>query len=215
MTSPASASAIPQLAARGAVGFAGLAFLSMLAVHAAQPGLEIGTSMISQYSVGEPMGWLMNLSFGSFAAASLALLVALTGVTKSTLGRIGLFFLMLAAIGTASGGLFNMDPVTTDQSQMSFSGQMHGLAFMVGVPGELLAVLLLSLALRKKPGWNGTLLLALAAVVWISLAVMAYSLINWMSAGAQGPSIFGWPNRSFMIGYALWMIAAAWPLARR
>src|SRR5262245_13529771 len=215
MASPASGSSLSQLAARAAAGFAGLAIASLLAVHVAQPGLAIGTSMISQYSVGAPVGWLMNLSFVSFAAASLSLLVALVGTAKTILGRIGLFFLLLAAAGTACGGVFNMDPVATDQSHMTFSGQMHGLAFMVGVPGELLAVLLLSLALRGQDGWNGTLLLALAALVWISLIVMAYALITWMSAGADGPSIFGWPNRSFMIGYALWMIAAAWPLARR
>jgi hypothetical protein len=106
-----------------------------------------------------------------------------------------------------------MDPATADQSQMSFSGQMHGMAFMIGVPGELLAVLLLSFALRRPP-WNGVALLAVAAIVWISLVVMAVNLIGWMQAGAAGPAFFGFPNRTVMIGYAVWLIIAAWPLAR-
>ena len=216
MASPrASISAIPQFAARGAAAFAALAILLLASLHVLQPDLAPATSMISQYSIGHPHGWVMNACFASFAVASLFLLVALTGQATSILGRVGLFFLLAAAVGSACGGLFNMDPTTTQQSEMSFSGQMHGLAFMIGVPGELLAVLLLSLALRRQAPWKGAPLLVIAAVVWISLVIMAVSLISWMQAGATGPAIFGWPNRGFMIAYAVWMILAAWPLAQR
>ena len=212
-SSPASASAIPQLAARVSIALAALAILSLAVLHILQPELAPATSMISQYAIGEPQGWLMNLCFASFAAGSLCLLVALAGQATSILGRIGLFCLLMAAVGLTFGALFNMDPATADQSQMSFSGQMHGFAFMIGVPGELLTVLLLSLALRRPP-WNGMALLVVAAVVWISLVVMAVNLIGWMQAGATGPAIFGIPNRTFMIGYAVWLIIAALPLAR-
>lgn len=213
MTS-ASAASIPQLAARGATAFAMLAIVLLVALLFIQPGLNAGESMISQYAVGEPLGWLMNLCFASFALASVCLFVALAGQVRSILGRIGLFFLLAAAFGLACGALFNMDPATTQQAEMSFSGQMHGLAFMVGVPGELLTVLLLSFALRGAAPWKGMPLLILAAIVWISLVVMAVNLIGWMQAGATGPAYFGWPNRSFMIAYAVWVIVAAWPLAQ-
>ncbi|MDP3738069.1 MAG: DUF998 domain-containing protein [Hyphomonadaceae bacterium] len=209
-----SASSISQLAARAAAAFAILAIFLLAALHVAQPGLGAGDSMISQYAVGEPLGWLMNLSFASFALASVCLFVALAGQVKSILGRIGLFFLLAAVFGLACGALFNMDPATTQQSEMSFSGQMHGLAFMIGVPGELLTVLLLSLALRGAAPWKGMPLLIVAAIVWISLVVMAVNLIGWMQAGANGPAYFGWPNRAFMIAYAVWAIVAAWPLAQ-
>ena len=53
------------------------------------------------------------------------------------------------------------------------------------------------------------------ALVWISSIVMGVSLMTWMQAGATGPAIFGVPNRTFMISYALWIIVAAWPLMRR
>jgi hypothetical protein len=209
----AHVSPLSQLAARAAVGLAALAILSLATLHVLQPGLDPGASMISQYAIGEPQGWLMNLCFGAFAAGSLSLLIALAGQARSILGRIGLFFLLMAAVGLSCGALFNMDPATADQSQMSFSGQMHGMAFMVGVPGELLAVALLSLALNRPP-WNGMALLGGAAIVWISLIVMAVNLIGWMQAGATGPAFFGIPNRTFMIAYAVWLIIAAWPLTR-
>jgi Protein of unknown function (DUF998) len=211
--SPAPISALPQLAARAVIGLAALAALLLAALHALQPGLDPAASMISQYAVGEPQGWLMNLCFAAFAAASLALLVALAGQTRSILGRVGLLCLLMAAIGLSFGALFNMDPATADQSQMSFSGQMHGFAFMIGVPGELLTVLVLSIALRHRP-WSAAALFAVAALVWISVIVMAVTLMGWMQAGATGPAIFGIPNRTFMIAYAVWLIIAAWPLAQ-
>jgi len=210
----ASVASISQLAARGAAAFAIMAIAFLVALHIVQPGLAVGENMISQYAVGEPMGWLMNLSFASFALASVCLLGALAVQVKSILGRIGLFFLLAAAFGLACGALFNMDPATTQQAEMSFSGQMHGLAFMIGVPGELLAVLLLSLALRAAAPWKDAPLLILTAIVWISLVLMAVNLIGWMQAGATGAAYFGWPNRTFMIAYAVWVIIAAWPLAR-
>jgi hypothetical protein len=110
--------------------------------------------------------------------------------------------------------MFSMD-ATTDPAEMTFSGRMHGVAFMLGVPSELLSTLIVSLALRSQPLWKGSPLLILTALVWISLIVMGVSMMTWMQAGATGPAIFGIPNRAFMISYALWIIVAAWPLMRR
>lgn len=206
-----SAPGIPRAAARGSIIFAFTAILSLIALHILHPDLDPTTSMISQYATMSN-GWLMNLSFAAFAVGSLFLLIALALQSRSVISWMGLFCLLLAAVGLTFGALFNMDPVAADPSDMSFSGQMHGLAFMIGVPGELLAVLFLSFALRRAP-WNGKALIAIAAFVWVSLIVMTVNLVGWMQAGATGPAIFGIPNRTFMIGYAVWLIVAAWPVA--
>lgn len=202
---------ISAIAARIAVGLAVLALLSLATLHVVQRDLPLGTSMISQYAIGR-QGWLMNLCFASFSAASLALLVTLVDI-KTVPARIGLILLFLTAIGLSFGAMFNMD-ATADPARMTFSGRMHGVAFMLGVPSELFSVLVVSLVLRGDPLWKGSPLLVLAALVWISVIVMAVSLITWMKAGATGPAIFGVPNRTFMISYALWIILAAWPLMR-
>jgi hypothetical protein len=211
---PASGLSRPfaRVAARLGVASAAIAILALAALHLLQPELDPAASMISQYAIG-PHGWLMNLSFAGFASGSFFLLLALAGQPKSMLRWLGLVCLLLAGIGLTFGALFNMDPATDDPSRMSFAGRMHGLAFMIGVPGELLTVLLLSIAFFRAP-WNGKALAALAVVVWISLIAMAVNLIGWMQAGATGPAYFGIPNRTFMLGYALWLIAVAWPIAR-
>ena len=71
---------------------------------------------------------------------------------------------------------------------------MHGVAFMLGVPSELISTLVVSLALRDQALGKGSPLLILAALVWISLIVMGVSLMAWMQAGATGPAVFGIPT---------------------
>ena len=124
--------------------------------------------MISEYAIGRH-GYLMTLSFAASAISSVSLFAALLRSPYSALGRVGLGFLMLAAMGPAIGGAFAMDPTTTNQEAMSYSGKMHGVGFMIGVPGELLAVLCLSLALRRQPTWAAVPLLTIALVAWASL----------------------------------------------
>jgi hypothetical protein len=104
-----------------------------------------------------------------------------------------------------------MDPAGTPCDRVSFSGKMHGVAFLVGVPCQLLAVLLLSLGPSRLP------LLMLTALVWLSLVVVI-AIMLMVGAGKpsnpNGPERFlGWPNRLFMISYGVWLMVAAWPIA--
>ena len=55
--------------------------------------------------------------------------------------------LLIAAVGLVMAARFPMDPVSTPPAQMSHAGRMHGVAFLLGVPSMVLAVLVLSLAL--------------------------------------------------------------------
>ncbi|WNG60065.1 DUF998 domain-containing protein [Archangium gephyra] len=197
--------AMTSQSARIAVVAAAVALLALLLLHVLRPDLAPASHMISEYAIG-PYGFVMGVSFGAFALSSLALLVALVGSARGWLGRLGLVCLFLTAIGLALGGAFPMDPATPDPAAMSFSGRMHGVGFMVGVPGELLAVLLVSLALRREAPWSGTWLLPWAAAVWLSLVVMVPLLMQMR--------YFGIPNRTFMMAYGIWVILAARPLTR-
>jgi hypothetical protein len=203
------------IAARGAIGAAGLALLALGALHILRPDLDPSRQMISEYAIGR-FGWLMTVCFALFAAASGSLFVALMGNTPTLIGRIGLIFLLVAATGLAMGAAFRTDPISTAHDAMTFSGRMHGRSFMIGVPGVLFATLLLSLALRTHKTWADDLpLLSLTAIIWLSLAVMAVAIVITMKhLGVDVSSIVGWTNRLFMACYALWVIVAAWPMAR-
>lgn len=182
---------------------AGLAIATLLALHWLRPELSPAAHMISEYGVG-PHAWVMGVCFGSYAVASATLLLALAGTVRGVLAGLGLFFLLIASVGLAIGGMYPVDPTTNDPALMSHSGQMHGVGFMLGVPAELLSVLLLSLALRKHRLWSASVLLTAAAAVWVSLLVMVPLLMR--------QQWFGWPNRTFMLAFAAWILVCARPL---
>ena len=204
------------LAARAAIGAAALALIALAALHILKPDIHPSRTMISQYALGRH-GWVMALCFAAFGADSGCLFVALIAHVPSLLGRIGLALLAAAAIGLAMAARFPMDAVSTPRERMSFTGRMHGVAFMIGVPCQILAVLLLSLALGNHPAHASLPLMVLTAVVWLSLAAMIAVMVivgPGKPPNPRGPERFlGFPNRLFMVAYGVWLMVVAWPMA--
>jgi hypothetical protein len=202
------------MASRMGIGAAALAIGALAALHVLKPEISPSRNMISQYALGRH-GWVMAVCFAAYAAASACVFAALLEHAPSLLGGIGLVFLLIAAIGLAMASRFPMDPVSTPRERISFSGRMHGISFLTGVPAQVLAVLLLSLALgRSHPGLP---LFVLAAILWLSLAAVITIMVM-VGPGKQpdpnGPERFlGVPNRLFMVAYGVWLIVAAWPLS--
>lgn len=211
--SPALVTESSQIAARSTIAAAAVAVTALAVLHLVRRDLDPGWHVISEYAVGAH-GWIMALCFAAFAVASASLFVALIGHVPTLTGRIGLAFLLAAAIGPGLATFFPMDPIATAAGAGTFSGKMHGVSFMIGVPGQIVAVLLLSLALRAQPAWSGAPLLLIGAVIWISLAVMIAAMMLSMKSGMVGPGILGWANRLLMVAYAGWVAVTAWPLAR-
>jgi len=197
------------------IGAAALAIGALAALHVLRPDIPPSRTMISQYALGRH-GWVMALCFGAFAAASACVLAALVQYPLSLLGRIGLAFLLVAAIGLAMASRFPMDAVSTPRERRSFSGRMHAVSFVMGVPAQILAVLLLSLGLGSSRAQLP--LFGLAATVWLSLAA-TITIMVMVGPGKQpdpnGPERFlGLPNRLFMVAYGAWLIVVVWPMAR-
>jgi hypothetical protein len=206
------------LAARAAIAAAVFAIIALAALHVLKPNVHPSRNMISQYALGRH-GWVMALFFAAFGVASACLFAALVAKAPTMVGRIGLVFLLAAAIGLGMAARFPMDPVSTPPAQRSFSGKMHGVAFLIGVPCQIFAVLLLSVVLGGQPSHSALPLLVLTAVVWLSLAMMIAIMLRvgpGKPPNPSGPERFvGWPNRLFMVAYGVWLIVVAWPIASR
>jgi len=203
------------LVARAAIGSAALALMVLAVVHVLKRDLDPSRTMISRYALG-PYGWLMALCFASWAAASALLFVALATHASSSLDRVGQSLLLATSVGLAMAARFPMDPVGTPRREMSFSGKMHGIAFLVGVPALVLAASILSLSLARHGSHAAMPLLLLTATIWLSLIPMI--AIGAMVGPDHGPNpqvprLFGWVNRLLMVGYSLWLIVVAWPMA--
>jgi len=203
-------------AARATIVAAAVSLLALFALHVLKPDLHPSRTMISRYALG-PYGWMMALCFAAFGLASGSLAVAMVPHARALGGRIGIALLLTAAVGLVMAARFPMDPVNTPRAQMSHSGRMHGVAFLLGVPSMVLAVLVLSFALRGQLASAGWLLMTVTAVIWISLIAMIAIMLKVgpeRPPDPNGPERFvGLPNRSLMLAYAVWLMVAAWPVA--
>lgn len=212
----APVSLMSQTSAR--IAFAGglVSLLLLAALHVLKPNLDPSWHVVSEYALGD-YGWIMALCFLSLAIGCASLFVALLSHVGTVGGRIGLAFLLAAAVGLIMAAMYPMDPITVAPKDASTSGRMHGVAGMIGIPSLVIAAVVLSYTLRTKPLWApvSAPLLALGHLNWISLVLMFGLLAIAMKQGTAGlGGLMGWANRLLMIAYAGWVMIAAWPLAR-
>jgi hypothetical protein len=166
----------------------------LVVLHIVRADLDPSWHMISEYAIG-PTGWLMTAAFFSLGAALLALATALAPRARGWQAATGIVLLTIGGIGAVMGGLFPMGPVGTPMEQATRHGMLHGVSFMLGVPGTVLGMTFLSAHLWRRPGWGAGrgLLLATIGLVWLTLIVFAASMLTLMSKGASGPEfLVGW-----------------------
>lgn len=119
--------------------------------------------------------------------------------------------LAAASVGAAMGGIFPMDPALTPPEQYSLSGKLHGVAFMLGGPGVLLAAAFVSLALRRKEAWKGARnrLTWSAALIWAVHIVFTVALVKLMSGDSSVEHSMGWLNRALVASWLVWAVTLA------
>jgi hypothetical protein len=208
-STPVSPAAVAKAvrAATTALVLAGSFVALLLLLHAVRADLEPAWHMVSEYSVG-PWGWLMQAAFLALAGSFFALLFALRPHLRGALGITGLVFLGMAGVGATMGGLFNTDPPGTAPEHISTTGMLHGFAFLLGVPGVLVAVTLLTIQLCRTASWRSqrTLLIGTAALIWLTMLIFAEAMVRAMQSGATGSSfLVGWQNRALVLAWAIWV----------
>jgi hypothetical protein len=191
---------------------AAIVFVAVLVVlHVVRADMEPGWHMISEYAEGRTV-WLMGLAFLALATSFVALAAAFLPTARGVLGSFAIIMLVIAGVGAALGGLFPMDPAGTPPDQFSTAGKMHGVGFMLGVPGTLLGVTLLSIFLWRQAEWHSAhaMLGTTAAAVWITMIVFGAKMATLMGRGATGPDFaIGWHNRALVLSWAVWVFLVA------
>ena len=173
--------------------------------------------MVSEYALGHD-GWVLSLMFLAWGISSWALVVAIWSQVKTTAGKVGLWFLVIAGLGEAMASVFD---VTHDIG--------HSIAGVLGMGGFPIAAVLLSVSLGRLHAWRGAKkpLLWLANLSWISVVLLVGTLVLLtvqfaQANGGQLPQhapahlpagvlgLDGWADRLFVLSTCLWMLVAAW-----
>src|SRR5215217_5372545 len=148
-------------------------FLVLLAtLHFIKPELDPSWRMVSEYEIGR-YGWVMVLAFLSLAFSCISLFVAIRSQIRTTGGRIGLFLLLVSALGMAIAAIFTSDPITASQDDLTTHGNLHGVGALLGIPSFPIAATLISLSLAWNRAWSPARrsLLWTVGLVWITLLV--------------------------------------------
>jgi hypothetical protein len=169
--------------------------------------------MVSEYANGRHQ-WLLTIVFVAWALSSFALIAALWPLRETTLGKLGLLFLLLAGIGQTMGALFDINH------------KLHGPAAMIGIPSLCIAALLITYALARQPGISAPPLWS-AHLPWITVALMIGTFVLFFSSlkaagvdmsGRSEPlkelpagvsAYVGWANRLLFAASYLWAVLAS------
>ena len=194
--------AISLTAARLSLAAAATALVLLAVLHIISPEFDPSWRMVSEYALGN-YGWVLALMFLTWALSCVALFFAIKSHIRTVGGKIGLGFLLVAAVGMSLAAIFDV------------SHDLHGLAAMIGMPSLPIAAMLTSISLVRTPAWSSARrwLLGTAHLTWISLVLMfAAVLIGLSQSGGEfGPEVpAGWPNRFLVVAYCAWLITVAW-----
>jgi hypothetical protein len=198
--------AISQTAARLSFAAAAMSLVLLAALHVLSPELDPSWRMVSEYASGN-YGWVLALMFLSMGLSCVALFFAVKSQAQTIGGKIGLGFLLAAAVGLSMAAKFD------------FNHDLHGLSAMIGIPSLPIAAMLISLSLVRNQVWSSARrsLLWTANLTWMSLVVMFATLFIGLSqsGGEFGPDVpIGWPNRLLMLAYGGWLMVVAWRAAQ-
>lgn len=196
-------------AAIAAIAATGISCAALILLHVLSSEYAPSWRMVSEYANGGHP-WLLIIVFIGWAAGSFAIVVALWPLWETTLGKLGLIFLVAAGIGQALGGVFDINH------------KLHGPAAMIGIPSLCIAAVLLTIALARRADIQAPAMWS-AHLPWISFALMIATLALFFTtlktAGVDmqaqtGPltelppgvsAYVGWANRLLFAASYLWM----------
>lgn len=172
-------------------------------LHFLRPDYAPATNFISNYAVGRH-GWIMTTWFLAMSCGLLALAAGLHGGgLRSVTARLGMFLLMVAAIGLVVSALF---PTDIPGAPSTRSGAIHDQSFLVNVGSIFIASILLSASFGTNAAWR-----TFRPTAWmLSGLIFAGFVIQFLTLHKGMP--YGLANRFFVLVLFAWLFAVAFRL---
>lgn len=211
------AGSFSRTSARLAVAGAAVFLLLLGVLHVVKSELDPSWHFISEYAIGRH-GWLMVVAFASLGLGCVALFAAIRSQATTKGGRVGLAFLLVAAVGLVIAAAFTSDPVTAVGEEVTTHGTVHGVGTVLGTLGIPIAAVLIARALRRNPRWTDARcpLVAATALALVGFLVFELSFAAMVPGEELGPGVpIGWPNRILIVTYAIWLLVLGALAARR
>jgi len=201
------------IAARCSFIAAIISVVALISLHFASPEFAPAWRMVSEYANGK-FEWMLFIFFCCWGISSFGAVYFLWHEVDAVAAKLGVLLLFISGTGEIMAAFFNVNH------------PQHGTAGTLGIPPFVIACLLISYHLRKKPGWiqeKGKLLL-LSHLSWISLLLVAITMIvmitGFKNAGiAIGPGqkppaalpqgvtgLVGYANRLLILVFISWLL---------
>ena len=200
-----------------AIGTSIEVFVLLVSLHYLSPEFNNAWRMVSEYANGQ-YAWVLSLMFFLWGAGSWALAYELLPHLQTTMGKIGLIFLVLAGIGEAMAAVFDINH------------KLHSVSALIGIPSLAIAAMLISITLVRTESWSlaRTSLLWTANLTWVSILLMVIAFAVMMATYAQAGgdmsasaevvttlpkgviALVGWANRFLIVVYCSWVMTVAW-----
>lgn len=211
---------IDQISSEGAIlaiGTSVAVLVLLFVLHILSPEFTPAWRMVSEYANGK-YAWVLSLLFFLWGVGSLALAYTLWPHLPTTMGKVGLFFLIAAGIGEAMAAVFDINH------------KLHSLSAMIGIPSLAIAAMFISITLVQTEPWSTARnsLLLTANLTWVSILLMGIAFAVMMATYAQAGgdlsasaevvttlpkgviALVGWANRFLIVVYCAWVTTVAW-----
>ena len=186
-----------------AMAFFGYAAIALLTLHFLRPDYAPATNFISNYAVGR-YGWIMTTWFLAMSCGLLTLAAGLyTNGLRSIIACLGIFLLVVAAIGLVVSAMF---PTDAPGAPSTPTGAIHDMSFLVNVGSIFLASVLLSVSFGAHPAWR-----SYRRTAWIltSLILLGF-VVQFLTLHKGMP--YGLANRFFVVVLFAWLFAVSFRL---
>jgi hypothetical protein len=202
-------------AAWAAIGLTAIAFAALIALHFLSPEFDPSFRMVSEYAY-DYYSWVLSVMFLAGGLNSWALAAALWPRITTKRGKIGLWFLLFAGLGSALASIFDITHIVG-----------HNIAGILGVGCVPAAALLITGSIRRASKATGdTSAMRWAAhLTWISIVLLVVSMIIMTAQFAhiygklpeQAPTtlpqgvlgLAGWADRLVLLAAYAWIIITA------
>jgi len=191
------------------IGAAAVLFLglTLIAMHAIQPGLSPATHYVSEYAHGT-LGWLVMAAYVVAGAGVLGMAWSASSVLSGTRPLALAICLALVGVGLIATGVTRIDLPAADGSLASTaSGMAHELAGYVLLVGLIPGAFLVAATFRRDARLSSAALPA-----WIFAGSVVITFV--VAVVSQSLDLIGVGQRIFLTTWIAWLIFVALQLSR-